>query len=205
MNKYQVVRDSKSVYHILINGKAESFIRTSGLHIFNHFESEQDASNYIKILKMLENKQTRKILFRAKTESNIWVYGSLVYTASKNEYYIVEHNEENLATPIRVQEKTIGQYIGLCDKNEKEIFEGDIIVHDSYPFKNSLVAYGKFNFSACDEYKCEHYGFFAKNSKISSGYVDAEHNNGYSILASETNEIEILGNIYDNPELLFME
>lgn len=154
---------------------------------------------------MIEQKRTRNIFFRAKTESNIWVYGSLVYSASKNEYYIVEHDKEKLTTPIKVQEKTIGQFTGLFDKNGNEIFEGDIVEHDYFKDRNSLVQYGKFNYSACDEYMCEHYGFFAKNSKIFVGYLNCEENDGFSLIPSEANKIEVLGNVYDNPELLFKE
>lgn len=205
MNKWRVIQGGKGIYRISNGVIVENFIHTNGLTIFNHFDIEQDANNYVKVLNMIEKKRTRNIFFRAKTESNVWVYGSLVYTASKNEYYIVEQNKEKLASPINVQEKTIGQFTGLFDKNGKEIFEGDIIEHCCYKNKNSLVQHGKFNFSACDEYMCEHYGFFAKNAKISGGYLNFEDNDGYSIIPSEANQIEVLGNIYDNPELLFKE
>lgn len=71
------------------------------------------------------------------------------------------------------------QYTGLKDKNGKEIYEGDII-NSSMRF----CAYGTVVFS-------EKLGAWVSFVK--------EHND---ILLSELIGVEILGNIYENPELL---
>lgn len=86
-------------------------------------------------------------------------------------------------------EPQIMQYTGLKDKNGKEIYEGDIFTDHSlvgiHPnmqrfvgeiiFKNAAFRFGRSN---CDCGDCE-------NSLI-----------------SEETDLEIIGNIYENPELL---
>ena len=68
----------------------------------------------------------REILFGAQImDSDEWVYGSLVYSSSEKQYYIVEHSGDELSYP--VEEETIRQFTGLLDKNKNKIFKGDIV------------------------------------------------------------------------------
>lgn len=77
------------------------------------------------------------------------------------------------------------QYTGLKDKNEKEIFEGDIIVHNNHKFE---VVWDSTRFIGLDN---------DRSGKGYCCYVDSCYKDGSS-------SIEVIGNIYESPELLEM-
>lgn len=77
------------------------------------------------------------------------------------------------------------QYTGLKDKNEKEIFEGDIFVHNNHKFE---VVWDSTRFIGLDN---------DRSGKGYCCYVDSHYKAGSS-------SIEVIGNIYENPELLEM-
>lgn len=73
----------------------------------------------------------KRYLYRAKTiVTGDLVFGSLVYSPKEDEYYIVEHNDEELSWS--VYEETISQCTGLEDDNGYLIFEGDEIIFEQY-------------------------------------------------------------------------
>lgn len=64
------------------------------------------------------------VLFRGKsTETGKWVYGYYVYSKICDKHTI--HTDLGLFA--EVDQDTVGQYVGFCDKNGKKIFGGDIL------------------------------------------------------------------------------
>lgn len=118
----------------------------------------------------------REILFRAKRADNgAWETGGLVVVrggCSDEQVYISE-KMTGYHTPVLPE--TVGQYIGQIDKNKRKIFEGDIV-----KFKGELYTIRYI----------EKYNRFAA----------VKPNTVFSVFSFS--QAEIVGNIYDNPELL---
>lgn len=120
----------------------------------------------------------REIKFRGKLiNSGKWAYGNLCIR--KTGTVIITPDETVLGTYGKVNPDTIGQYTGLKDKNGKEIYEGDII----YVNPEDEVA-----FILWDEETARYIIQF-------KGWC-ADFDNYYG------KELEVIGNIYNNPELL---
>ena len=132
----------------------------------------------------------REILYRGKDITGNWHYGvPLVFT--EDYVCITAPHTYNK----KVEANTIGQYTGLCDKNGKKIFEGDILkiarVSDGIgtyyfpPLNYPVNVVVKWDLCAWMwETLCE--------DKRYIGFPDAWCHY----------ECEIIGNIHDNPELL---
>ena len=86
------------------------------------------------------------------------------------------------------EKAVIMQYTGLKDKNGKEIYEGDIL--------NYEYEYGKF--CIADVYFEERTGLYRISKQINK-HQAINHILG---LVSICRNMEIIGNIYENPELL---
>lgn len=145
----------------------------------------------------------REILFKAKEIDNgEWVEGGLLQ--NDDDYYIVpefgfscidEYSNISRATVqvFKVDKKTICQYTGLCDKNDKKIWENDII--KTYGFNNMLKSVSKIVWR--DSL------FAGWHYKIIKSYkMQLE---GYDVLATgrkDALKCEVIGNIFDNSELL---
>lgn len=135
----------------------------------------------------------REIKFRGRSEYGVFVYGDLIQyengDAAIFEKKLTEYGCEatELCKRTKVDAKTVGQFTGLYDKNRKEIYEGDILrVYDGERYFNIVVKWSKeaMAFMAC--------------------YCDGNQSplSWFSGLLSKTHEIEVIGNIYDNKELL---
>lgn len=133
---------------------------------------------------------SREILFRGKhihaMDSNDHLNGTWVHGYLSDKDYIYD---KSLEGEFLVDEDTICQYTGLTDKNGKKIFEGDVV-------KDSA--------GVCGEVK---FGLYA------AGFSIPDTNQGFYIEFPEKslyreefgywrNKIVVVGNVFDNPELL---
>ena len=121
----------------------------------------------------------REILFRGVNFQKEWVYGDLIHSYANDDIAIVYYREGS-KTPTfdAIFPESFGQYTGLTDKNGVKIFEGDII------------SLGDPNIKYLTMWR--NAGFAAKQIGASS-YI------GLTYWASD---IEVLGNVIDNPELI---
>lgn len=124
----------------------------------------------------------REILFRGiRYDNQEWIYGYLTSQFKK-------HTEGEMLSYIKgnefgtgehlVKTETVGQYTGLKDKNGNKIFEGDICLYgDSIGVVEFDEDDGMFTFTF-DITTCTNFGIIWSS------------------------ELEIIGNVYGNPELL---
>ena len=116
----------------------------------------------------------REIKFRGwKMYYGGWAYGSLIYDKDNTWSTIVD---EDVVDHI-VETSSVGQYTGLKDKNEKEIYEGDVVWCRAGERRSGIWEY-------------------EKRFAVEYGWTQS------MLEMSMCDEIEVIGNIYDNPELL---
>lgn len=128
----------------------------------------------------------REILFRGKDIRGNWHIGLLAHVG--NAWYI--SNKAGIATAFEVIPNTIGQYTGLTDKNGKKIFEGDILgITNDDPDYNYITKVYLDRDTLCVDVQGQDYDY------TSIGFA-------IEIWDDECDQVEIIGNIYDNPELL---
>ncbi len=144
----------------------------------------------------------REILFRGKTKNdNKWIYGDLLNPINtlNNKYSIFEMG----GGAIIVIPETVGQFTGLCDKNDKKIFEGDIVLTQPIkdkPYSNNTKTKRRLGKVVWHSGKREN-GSFNSEPAFDIEFVDNE--NKYRCWSwSLFYDCEVIGNIYDNPELL---
>jgi uncharacterized phage protein (TIGR01671 family) len=92
------------------------------------------------------------------------------------------------------------EYTGLKDKNDKEIYEGDIINFHRYMFSdgfNKPIEITRKDFVSAVEFDEEEAKYTFKN-QFCHEYIDEEGEPDKSLWGS----VRVIGNIYENPELI---
>lgn len=141
----------------------------------------------------------REILFRGKNADNgEWVYGSYLHTKKIRLCIVrdeseVEENTQHLIVQdalacdwgfkngmqvVDVLPETVGQFTGLTDKNGKDVFDGDIVLIEGI------------NGRCVIEY----------HEETACWYIHVLSVNKYLHLFNHMDEIEVLGNIYEEEE-----
>lgn len=130
----------------------------------------------------------REILFRGKRQDNgEWVEGFFAQSGDSRFILIDNGFAVGYVKMKEVVPETIGQYTGLTDKNGKKIFEGDICktYFESYTHSwEEVVVVTEF---------CGAYGIESAEGKHFRAFINE---------SVYTRSHEVIGTIYDNPELL---
>ena len=125
----------------------------------------------------------REILFRGKqTDNGEWIEGAYSpfhlnfgEREEKPHIIIISDDEDIDGLWCEVIPETVGQYTGLTDKNGKRIFEGDIVDYIS----SDVIG----------------------NPKTGTIIVEDMTDYDTMIYLNHSDELQIIGNIHDNPEI----
>lgn len=127
---------------------------------------------------------SREILFRGKKFDGEWIYGSVHYSGKS---VFISRKVGCAYGYSQVNSRSIGQYTGKNDKNGRNIFEGDVlkvsITDDFEPCEFKEVVFW-------DEKQC--------------GYCVREQGapDPFPLGDCDLENSVVIGNIFDNPELM---
>ena len=155
---------------------------------------------------------TEKVFYNGKLYKGKWVEGCY-FMAKDNKYNILHCISEIKGEQFfKIIPETVGQYIGLQDKNGNEIFKSDIVrvagdwvgqvVFDCGAWGISILPSIDWDYlesqikeiTGCDNSPC-----FCYNDNFISFW---ELMWNYNVEDNWCDVVEVIGNIYDNPELL---
>lgn len=134
----------------------------------------------------------REILFKAKRKDNgKWVEGCIVIAQSRLDRfkYRIQPIESGVLYAHPIDPDTICQYTGLTDKNGKKIWENDICDRkEKYP---EIVTYNK------GDWQLDYSYALGKEKHFCACNL--------GFYACERECVEVIGNIFDNADLLEIE
>lgn len=132
-----------------------------------------------------DNKK-REIEFRIQYRDKTWYYGMPI-TKIKNGT-VGFNSFDNGYYDLFADATTLGQFTGLCDKNGKKIYEGDIVKshYGSIYIVKYLADWSSFSLKLV---------FLNTEGKLSRA-TGRQH-----LYKNDCTRLEIVGNVWDNPEL----
>lgn len=154
----------------------------------------------------------RTIKFKAKNRICEWVKGDLLQHLDGTVY--IGENEgpwtddglcQSDYTHVEIVDPdTVCQFTGLLDKNGREIYEGDVLRSDEYPYRSR------------DKERDNYFGLIEWNKNEAAFYIVTIKNPKYSIKGifdgtsdyisqSALQDFEVIGNIYDDEWKQFRE
>jgi len=131
----------------------------------------------------------REILFRGKRIDNgEWVYGYLSYLTEQKAVIIVWSNDGYNFEEFEVIPETVGQYLELTDINNNKIFEKDILKAEVN--------------NEDRKYDIVYVWYMAPSWKLKSIHDVGSYDLSDFGYGEKIDDLEIIGNYIDNPELL---
>ena len=134
-------------------------------------------------------KMNRTIKFRGKSiYSDGWLLGSLI-KIEENRYAVIPNLNDiergKIIGLYEVYSETVGQFTGLLDKDGKEIYEGDILHTITFGFNpeeyTAIILYRNCSFQLSNGRNLFYFG----QSDL-----------------TKMDDTIVIGNIYDNPDLI---
>ena len=142
------------------------------------------------------SKYRGKILHKTLRE-NKWIFGDLKTSAStKGNFYITEHSKDSYFEP-EVDPITVGQYINTKDQLDKELYPGDLLTSNLYPFDQDdyqiVIVWNKEDIT--------YIGLTLLTAKGIAKHLRGA-SEGETVELSELRYFKKIGNIFDNPEMV---